>query len=412
MKRLLATVLCLAFLLGGCSNIFDRFNTTSTVSELSLTESDSVVSFNVYPESIDSETLKPFGRPDYQLLNDRQKSIYIQLDNAVFQMTTGYISLGKCTERDLDIAYQALRNDRPEYFWLPLTYYIRTAGELTEVSFAQAETDWACTKAQRTQRESAIKSKLEQVLGGISEDMSEYDKELYLHDNLVDTVVYDDSALTSPQANRSSWNIDGAFLNGKAVCEGYAKAMQVLLLATGFECSVVLGKTDEPHMWNMVKVDGHWYHLDPTHNDTTDMPNHFFFNVTTEYMLNSRSISPTLETVEDDGFKSGDFNIFLPLSTYETRNFHIMNDTYITSTQQVESMVVSLICEAVREKRHSVEFAVSKDVGFIFGQTDAAEFFNLKRCISAVNAELSQKQKIYTYTYGGVNGALGFVVLW
>ena len=412
LKRLVSIMLCFAFLLGGCSDFFDRFNTTSTVSELNLTESDSVVKFDIYPENSGFEIPKPYDRANYQLLNDRQKSMYIQLDNTVYGMKTGYVPLGTCTEHDIEIVYQALRHDRPEYFWLPMTYYIRTVGDATEISLAQKESDWNCTKTERIRREGEIRAKLGQLLGGITEVMSEYDTELYLHDKLVDAVAYDNAALLSPENNRSSWNIDGAFLNGKAVCEGYSKAMQVLLLATGFECSVVIGKTDEPHMWNTVKVDGHWYHLDATHNDTTDMPNHFFFNVTTEYMLNSRTIAPTVDNVADGQLKQGDFNIFLPLSTYETLNYHIVNGTYIGSMEQVESTVVSLICEAVRDKRKSVEFAVSKNVGFVFGQTDAAEFFKLQRCISAANAELSQKQRIYTYTYGGVEGALGFVVLW
>ncbi len=412
MKRLVAIVLCFAFLLGGCSNIFDRFKTTSTVSELNLTQSDSVVKLDIYPENSGFDVPKPFDRANYQLLNDRQKSIYIQLDNAVYSMQTGYIPLGICTERDFDLAYYALRYDRPEYFWMPLTYYIRTVGNSIEVSFAEKESDWLCTKAERIKCEGEIRAKIVQLLGGIDKGMSEYDKELCLHDRLVDTVVYDSKALQSPDSCNYAWNIDGAFLNGKAVCEGYAKAMQVLLSAVGLECSVVIGKIDEPHMWNIVKVDGHWYHLDATHNDTTDMPNHFFFNVTTEYMLNSRTIAPTVGNIDDSQLEQGDFNIFLPISTYETLNYHIVNGTYIGSMEQVESTVVSLICEAVRDKRKSVEFSVSKNVGFVFGETDAAEFFNLGRCVSAANAELSQKQRIYTYTYGGVTGALGFVILW
>ena len=37
------------------------------------------------------------------------------------------------------------------------------------------------------------------------------------------------------------------------------------------------------HTWNLVKLDGEWYHIDPTWDDSDDQ--HFYFGVTDEMML-------------------------------------------------------------------------------------------------------------------------------
>ena len=85
-------------------------------------------------------------------------------------------------------------------------------------------------------------------------------------------VIYDfcadDAALAS--AIRTPY---GALINGKAVCEGYARAFKVLMDTQGIPCVEVVGyvydefNNLEPHAWNYVSLDGKWYIVDCTYND-------------------------------------------------------------------------------------------------------------------------------------------------
>ena len=59
-------------------------------------------------------------------------------------------------------------------------------------------------------------------------------------------------------------SIYGVFVNKKAVCAGYAKAMQYLLNRCGIECAYIMSQT---HAWNLVKLEGDYYHLDATWGD-------------------------------------------------------------------------------------------------------------------------------------------------
>ena len=95
---------------------------------------------------------------------------------------------------------------------------------------------------------------------------SDYEKALYVHDALVNSLEYDSSTI-------NSHNIYGALVEKSAVCEGYAKAFKYILDELNIDCILVngtatnsSGKT-ESHMWNYIRLDGNWYGVDVTWDD-------------------------------------------------------------------------------------------------------------------------------------------------
>ncbi len=66
--------------------------------------------------------------------------------------------------------------------------------------------------------------------------------------------------------------IYSVFVCRNSVCTGYAKAAQYLFKVLGIECKLVFGTLNNAvkgsrHCWLIVKIDGHWYHTDPTFAD-------------------------------------------------------------------------------------------------------------------------------------------------
>jgi hypothetical protein len=62
----------------------------------------------------------------------------------------------------------------------------------------------------------------------------------------------------------------GLFKLHSAVCDGYARSCKVLLDELGVECIIITGKGDgENHAWNMIKINGAWYHTDVCWNDSS-----------------------------------------------------------------------------------------------------------------------------------------------
>lgn len=91
-----------------------------------------------------------------------------------------------------------------------------------------------------------------------------------IHDYFCQNIKYDREALQSQQMNRqvASHSIIGVFARNRAVCEGIAKAVKLLLNTANVKCIVVNGNAELeeniPHMWNIIKINGEPYHLDVT----------------------------------------------------------------------------------------------------------------------------------------------------
>ncbi|MGL5439732.1 MAG: transglutaminase domain-containing protein [Filifactoraceae bacterium] len=69
---------------------------------------------------------------------------------------------------------------------------------------------------------------------------------------------------------------------GKTVCDGYAVLVYRMMLAAGFSDTLTVsglatnnGKDYIEHRWNMVKLEGKWYHVDVTFNDTGENINDY-----------------------------------------------------------------------------------------------------------------------------------------
>ncbi|SEF47636.1 Transglutaminase-like superfamily protein [Eubacterium ruminantium] len=111
-----------------------------------------------------------------------------------------------------------------------------------------------------------------------SPGMTDYQKELILHDYLVSHCTYSLGSIE----NENEFRAYGALIDGEAVCSGYSEAMSLLLTCAGIENEIVIGNAGgEGHAWNMVKLDNKWYHLDATWDDPKgmDVVSHTYFNL-------------------------------------------------------------------------------------------------------------------------------------
>lgn len=411
MKKLIAV--CLLFvLLVGCNWLPFGKEDSSDLEYKTLTTKDSVVKGDAYPETDKFKTVDFFERTQFGNLTDKQKSIYITLDNAAYEMKTGYINIGECSMRDLSVAYYAMRKDRPEFFWLPSAYSLKSIGEAKQVRFAETEEDWLFTKEERKEAETEIRAVLRAYLEELDGSESEYDRELKAHDFLCELMEYDNEALKVSSGDHPAWTVYGAFVDGKAVCEGYSKAMQMMCFMQGINCGVVTGVTTSAHMWNYVKIGTGWYHVDVTSDDVSDKGYHSFFNVTTEYISQSYTIDPESFDINDEELKSGQFNFYVPSCYKIDENYFVKNGTYITNTDHIEETVISEVCRAVNEGRNSVEFCFDPSLDFVYGRNEIGEMVDLEKCIKSANSDLAKAKRLKSYNYSGINGALSFMISW
>ena len=103
------------------------------------------------------------------------------------------------------------------------------------------------------------------------------DKYKFLGEEIIKRTVYGEDDVNSVPDEEVDWSyayMNGPFLKGKAICQGYAYAYQYLCNRAGLWCHTVSGGN---HCWNIVKLeDGSTYHVDLTWGDIGDELNEYF----------------------------------------------------------------------------------------------------------------------------------------
>ena len=182
-------------------------------------------------------------------------------------------------------AMDALAYDHPEIDWIQISKEGEEDGSTFSTKYSQkknAAGEYVTTVTQLTFRMKlksgytndadieAYRAELDTALDAIQPNGDDrYTQLLSLHNALCAKVVYD---LSAPRAHAAG----GALLDGRAVCDGYAKAFKLLCDRAGIPCVIVAGNAqqggrDEPHAWNYVQMeDGAWYAVDVTWDDPAD----------------------------------------------------------------------------------------------------------------------------------------------
>lgn len=96
---------------------------------------------------------------------------------------------------------------------------------------------------------------------------TDVEKALQIRNYLIDHVSYASNE-SEEQDHHEIHEAKGALLDRIAVCDGYSDAYQLLLAIAGIRSIPVTGKADGgPHAWNLVQLQGEWFHVDVTWDD-------------------------------------------------------------------------------------------------------------------------------------------------
>lgn len=163
----------------------------------------------------------------------------------------------------------------PCAIWTP-SYKVRKSNkEILEIII-----NYDCPLEEVETRRNAYEKKANNLVKLIPEEYSDINKARFLQEILVGNTKYE---CDYDKTNELLLNSAPAttLLDGKAVCSGYARTYADLLRRIGIPAQIVVAN-DESHCWNIVYLDGNWYHIDVTNNACLD--NLDFFGKSDEYM--------------------------------------------------------------------------------------------------------------------------------
>lgn len=200
--------------------------------------------------------------------------------------------------------YWQILYDNPELFYVSTAYSGSKNGSdvIVVLNPIYTETDMEIIDAKRAEIDEAT----EEILLLIDDSMTDFDKVMTVHDYMVLHYEYD-----------LTYQSDDIFIMTEktGTCMGYSLAFNHLMNVLGIDSMLVPSEAMK-HAWNLVKIDGEWYHIDLTWDDPTYDK---FGQVRHTYALLS---SEKFESMENShyGFDLGDLSASSVL--YDKANWH------------------------------------------------------------------------------------------
>lgn len=240
-----------------------------------------------------------------KLVNDNCRSVYDIIVDAcknfanTYQNATEMVGdlYAACTvpldeitlyESDLNPIICSVVYDYPQFYWLKSFTYTRNSSNNKVVSITPlCVSEYRLGETRRT-LQNTMDEEITKYLDLVEDATSDYQKELIIHDAIINQVKYSLNAAGNPSEEQWAHSIVGVFDPSikKVVCEGYAKAFQLLMNACDIECIFVTGTGNGGgHGWNKVKLGGDWYNVDVTWDDPvtsngSNVLKHTYFNLT------------------------------------------------------------------------------------------------------------------------------------
>jgi len=188
------------------------------------------------------------------------------------------------SEEDVVAIFGDVLMSSPEFFYIEnsIRYYCRFTAAKTTVLQVNFQYKWKGDELARAK--TRYKQELSYIVSMIDEGMSEAEKALAVHDYMIASYTYDESM--------GAFDAYSLLTKRKGVCQAYSLAYAAVLRALGME-AVVAVSHEMNHAWNMVKVDGKWYHVDLSHDDPApDRPGRVLHE---NFLLCDESIGKTKE---------------------------------------------------------------------------------------------------------------------
>ena len=229
----------------------------------------------------------------YRQMNKEEQGAY-------HAMREGFLSLSQqvivpaLPMKTLASIFFRLRLDEPWIFYVE-TFSCRHAQGADSMQLIPS---YIYDRKKIPEHQKALKSRVARLVRQAAGLKSDQEKELFIHDFICEHVTYD-------KLKKSySHEITGPLQQGVSVCEGIAKTVKVLCDELKIPCIIALCDSDPEHgykyrhVWNVIKIQGKWYHMDATFDNSLGrygMKRYDYFNLDDKW--NFRDHRPVMHPV-------------------------------------------------------------------------------------------------------------------
>jgi hypothetical protein len=209
-------------------------------------------------------TLTAFAYEKVNKLEDMKDNIYKHFENRDANFTFLYTGTRKEFEDNIRMCIKDAytKDDYLERSWLE----IKPKASVTEDGI---ETTIDATYLTTKEQEEYVETELERITKSlINIEMSDLEKVSIINNYIINRYDYDYTL--------KSISVYSGLTTSVAVCQGYSMTAYKMFNYAGIENRIVVGSIkDIPHSWNSVKIQGNWYQLDITNNDSIEKDKYF-----------------------------------------------------------------------------------------------------------------------------------------
>lgn len=309
----------------------------------------------------------------YLSLDANQKKLYARLYNAFVNFETAVDT----SDLNLDSAlasrvFFVVRNENSD---IPITTGSFTRYMQNDIVTSLGGFEYYSTPQSFKTESVAVAAAADKIIAEIPPNADHYQVIKTVHDRIILSTEY---SLTEDYVRLPY----GALYDGYALCEGYARAFQYVMHRLGYQCLIVSGEAGELHAWNMILLDGEWYHIDLTFDDPTGADenniSYNYFLVTDEKILQDHTISPYYA----ERFNSGSFNsIKIPQANGTKYSYIAYNNIIVHDNAD----------SAIAELKLKIKEAMA-------AKTEKVVVYTKSGVSSDVINKFVNKQDIFTYT--------------
>lgn len=296
------------------------------------------------------------SRYGYYSLNADEKAVYDEIVDGAHRFEENIILERTVSKERLEKICKLIYLEETSLYYISKEYSVSFNAETEEVSSVQLS--YVFDHDEVTSMNVMSEERINSILAKITPEMDTVDIIKLFHDEIVLNCRY------SVEGKYSSTPY-GVFVDGNALCEGYARAFAILCNKVGIEnlfatgCQTVTdadgNEYPEEHIWNMVKVDGLWYNIDITWDDPTTSSKQNELDeafLSYSYFLFPRSeIKPTV-MVDETLFT-------LPEANSLEANYFVHYGYYATTYDEAVEILTKGINEAYDNDEHYVRIKFS-----------------------------------------------------
>lgn len=198
----------------------------------------------------------------YSQMNKQQQRIYQVIKSGLESLSQSF-DVQRIDGAELSDIFFKLRLDCPEIFYASTFQY----SFYDNSTLVKMKPVYLFDKNKIKEHQVAMTARVEKI-ARVVKDKSDWEKELYIHDFICENVTYD------KLKKQYSHEILGPLGQGVGVCEGIAKSVKILCDRLSIPCIVVISENNLEknikyrHAWNVIRINGMWYHLDATFDNT------------------------------------------------------------------------------------------------------------------------------------------------